>query len=102
MIDFILYLTYFLIAAAIFLALFFAVKSIIQNFKASRISLIGILVLIIVFVVSYIISSSETYEKFQIGASLSKAIGGALYTLYFIFILTIVAALYSELNKFFK
>lgn len=102
MVDIALYLTYFLIAIAILLALFFAVKSLVQNFKSSKTSLFGILGLIIIFVVSFLLSSSEVYEKFQVGQTLSKAIGGALYSLYFIFILTIVVALYSEISKFFK
>lgn len=102
MIDVGLFLTYFLVLAAVLLVLGFAVWSLIKNFKKSKNSLIGALALVIIFLVSFALSSGETYERFQIGEGLSKVIGGALISLYIMFVGTIVVAIYAEISKLFK
>lgn len=102
MIDILLYLAYFLIFGAILLVLSFGGWFMIKNFKKSRNMLLGMFALIVLFFISYIISSSEVYEKFQIGATLSKTIGGVIILLYVVFIGTVVSAIYSEISKLFK
>jgi heme A synthase len=102
MIDIALYLTYILVLAAIILVLVFAVTFLVKNFRKSKTTLFGALGLFGVFIISYLISSSEVYEKYQIGAGLSKVIGGALISLYIIFAFTILIAIYGEISKFFK
>ncbi len=102
MIDMGLFLTYFLVLAAVLLVLGFAIWSLIKNFKKSKNSLIGALGLMLIFLLSYTLSSGEVYEKFQIEETLSKIIGGSLITLYIMFIGTILVAIYSEISKLFK
>ncbi|MCX7861396.1 MAG: hypothetical protein N2449_00170 [Bacteroidales bacterium] len=102
MIDVALYLTYFLVLASVLLVLGFAIWFLVKNFKKSKNTLAGALVLIIIFLISYFISSGEVYEKFQIGEGLSKLIGGSLITLYIMFAGTIVVAIYAEIAKLFK
>ncbi len=102
MIDIALYLTYFLVLAAVVLVLGFAVWFLAKNFKKSKNTLIGALGLVVVFLIAYFLSSGEVYEKFQITEGISKLIGGSLITLYIMFFGTIVAAIYSEIAKLFK
>lgn len=102
MIDIALYLTYFLVLAAVVLVLGFAVWFLAKNFKKSKNTLIGALGLVVVFLIAYFLSSGEVYEKFQIGEGMSKLIGGSLITLYIMFFGTILAAIYSEIAKLFK
>lgn len=102
MIDVALYLTYFLVISALILALGFAVWFLTKNIKKSKTTLIGALVLVVIFIIAYLISSGEVYEKFQIGEGLSKVIGGALISLYIMFFGTIIIAIYTEIAKLFK
>jgi len=102
MIDLALYLTYFLIFLAILLVLGFAGWLLIKNFKNSKSTIFGTIGLVLIFLVSYLISSGEVYEKFQIGEQLSKIIGGSIITLYIMFFGTILAAIYAEISKLFK
>jgi len=102
MIDVVLYLTYFLILISILLVLGFAGMYLVKNFKKNRNMLLGTAGLLVIFFISYLLSSGEVYEKFQIGETLSKIIGGTLITLYVMFIVTIVVAIYAEVSKLFK
>jgi len=102
MIDVVLYLTYFLILISILLVLGFAGMYLVKNFKKNRNMLLGTAGLLVIFFISYMLSSGEVYEKFQIGETLSKIIGGTLITLYVMFIVTIVVAIYAEVSKLFK
>jgi|GEM_PF-2729949 uncharacterized membrane protein YozB (DUF420 family) len=102
MIDVALYLTYFLVIAAVVLVLGFAVWFLTKNIKKSKNTIIGALGLVAIFLIAYFISSGEVYEKFQIGEGLSKTIGGALITLYIMFFGTIIIAIYTEIAKLFK
>lgn len=102
MIDVSLYVVYFLIFAAIFLALGFAGWYMIKNFKKNRNMLFGAAGLVVLFFLSYALSSNEVYEKFQVGETLSKIIGGTIIMLYIMFIFTFIAAIYAEISKLFK
>lgn len=99
MIDVVLYLTYFLFCVSILLVLGFAGWFLVKNFKKSKTTVYGFLGLILLFVIAYLISSAEAYEKFQIGEGLSKLIGGSIITLYFMFFGTILAVVYTEVSK---
>ncbi len=102
MIDFALYLTYAMVAISILLAIGFSVWFLLKNFSNAKATLFGFAGIIIVFLMSYFISSNEVYEKFSISASLSQFIGGTLIMLYIIFFGTILTAIYAEVNKLFK
>ncbi|MGQ9846543.1 MAG: hypothetical protein ACUVQP_03445 [Bacteroidales bacterium] len=102
MIDVVLYLTYFLLLVAILLVLAFAGWFLVKNFKKSKTTIFAFIALVLLFVISYFISSGEVYEKFQIGEGLSKLIGGSIITLYIMFFGAILTAIYSEISKMFK
>ena len=101
-IDIFLYLTYVMVSLAIILSLGFALMFLVKNFKKAKATIFGAIGILVIFFISYAISSSEVYEKFQIDASLSKIIGGTLIMLYIVFIGTILAAVYAEVAKLFK
>ena len=91
-----------MVTIAIVLALGFALWFLVKNFKKAKATIIGFVGLVVVFFLSYALSSSEVYEKFAIDESTSKIIGGTLIMLYIIFVGTFLAAIYAEVAKLFK
>jgi len=70
-------------------------------------SLIGIGGLILVFVISYAISSdgsvsADVMKKFEVTSSLSHTIGMAIKSMYILGALAILAIVYTEVSKVFK
>ncbi len=70
-------------------------------------SLIGIGGLILVFVISYVISSegsvsADVMKKFEVTSSLSHTIGMSIISMYILGALAILAIVYSEVSKIFK
>ncbi len=101
-IDISIYVTYLLIGVTALLAIVFPLYFMVTDFKKSRSTFLGVLVLGGLFLVSVVISTGEVYEKFGIDASGSKQIGGAIIMLYFMMLLAVGVALFSEINKLFK
>jgi hypothetical protein len=102
MIDFFMYLTYAMLVIATLLALGFAFWFVFKNLKNAKGTIWGTVGLIVLFFISYALSSNEVYEKFHIVASYSKFIGGTLIMLYLVFLGTILSAIYVEIAKLFK
>jgi hypothetical protein len=107
MVDFVLPLSYWLIGAAILLALVFGVVvSIMSNPKGMVRSLIAIVLLAIVFGIGYSIAGDEMqpfYPKFGVmDASDSKMVGGGLMTFYILFAIAAVGIVFTEISKAFK
>lgn len=102
MIDIFLYLTYFLVLASLLLAVGFALWFLVKNFRKAKSTIFGAIGLVIIFIVAYLLSSSEIYEKYDISSSVSQFIGGSLIMLYIMFFGTFAAAIYAEISKFFK
>lgn len=77
-----------------------------KNTKTAKGAIMGVAALIVIFIISYTISSddasSAVYTKFAITNGESKLIGGMLIGTYFVGILTVLAAIYAEVSKLFK
>lgn len=100
-----IYLTYILFAVAIIALIVFPIYFMLNNFKKAKGGLLGMLVLVGVFVISYALAPADQgvfYENFGIGSGTSKLIGGGLITTYIIFAGVIITALYNEVAKWFK
>ncbi|MDD5977319.1 MAG: hypothetical protein PUC08_07285 [Bacteroidales bacterium] len=92
------------IVAALGFALTQIVKGLIEDPKKQMGILIGVGALVIVFVVSYLLSSGtdipkEVFEKTGSDYSSSKLIGACMYTVYVLFAGVILAAVYAEIAK---
>lgn len=97
------YLAFFIVIAALVL---FPVFSMVKgNVKNAKVTIIGIVALVAIFLVAYLISPSEQgqfYEKAEIGPGASKLIGAGLLSTYIIFAGLLVITLYSVVVKWFK
>lgn len=102
-----LYLTYVLFAIALVALLIFSIVQFIGNIGKSKETLFGLIGLLVVFAISYIISSptdiSESlFEKVGTDYGMSKLIGSGLIAFYILFVIAIVALLVSEVTRPFK
>lgn len=100
-----LYLAYILIFVAAVSAIVFPLIQTFGNFKKAKGGLIGFLVLVGVLLLAFALSPAETgafYEKHEISATASKAIGGGLLATYIVFAGVVISILYAEVAKWFK
>ena len=98
-------LTYLMIGFATFAAIGFGIKKMLSNQNSSKKTLYSIGGLVLIFIISYLMSSDEilgSYEKYEITSSTAKQVGMGLMTFYILAIVAIGAILYSELSKKFS
>lgn len=100
-----IYITYVLLFVAVAGAIVFPVIQTFGDLKKAKGSLIGIGAALVLFLVSYAISSPETgafYDKFNISPNFSKVIGGGLVATYIITIAVLLSIVYSQVSKWIK
>lgn len=105
MIDLGLYLFYILLVIAVACATVFPLIYMVKNFQEAKKTLIGVVVLLGIFLLSYAIASGDvlpSWERFNISSGQSKLIGGGLISLYIMIGLSIVALVYNEVMDFFN
>jgi hypothetical protein len=106
MIDFGLYLTYFLLIVAALLALVFPLKYMLQHPGEAKSVFIGLGVLAAIVIVGYVTSSSDFYfkgiENFNITANGIKLVGAGLNTFYILLAITVLSVIYFEAIKLVK
>lgn len=98
-------ITYILLLVAIITALLFPLIQTFGNLKAAKSGLIGIGVILVIFLFSYLVSPAETgafYTRFGISPTLSKAIGGGLVATYIFFIGAAASIIYAQVARFFR
>jgi hypothetical protein len=105
MIDFILYLGYALLGVAALASLILPLVNAIGNPKTLVKTGAGLVILLVVYGISYAISGSEVtdvYTKFGVDAGASKTIGGVLTMMYLLLMVVVFGVLYTEIAKLFK
>ena len=107
MIDFALYLAYGLVALAAIGAFLvpLALAFVNGNLKGLVKMGIGIIIVFVVYFVSYGIAGDEVtprYELFGIDAAQSQKIGGALLMTYFFMAVAFVGMIFTEVARFFR
>lgn len=105
MIDFGLYFTYFLLVAAVIGAVVLPLIHAVQSPKTFVRSLYGIIALIVLFGISYAISSSEILPRWAalgITENTSKLVGAGLILFYITLVMSIIGLIFSEINKALK
>ena len=101
-IDIALYIAYTLTILAGVAAIAFPLINSVGDPKTMVKSGIGLGALLLVFLISWAISGSEVtavYEEFEVGAGLSKFIGGILTTMYILTGIALAGILYTEVSK---
>lgn len=95
---------YILLGLAALFAVGFSIFHLIANFKKAKGALVGMVILLVVFLIGYSISTSEAYTQVAIpvGENASKIIGGGINTTFMLIGLAIVAAVFTEVYKLFR
>lgn len=97
------YIAFFL---AVVLAILFPIIQIIGNPKAAIRTLLGVVVLVILWFVAYALSdntfSASELETMGTTADISKIVGAGLIYTYFVFAMAIVAVFYANIASIFK
>ncbi len=104
-IDIFIYTAYALFFVAAGAAVLMPLYNAIGQPKTLMTGAIGIVGLLIIFLVGWGLSGSEVtgvYTKFGVASSGSKAIGGALTTMYLLIFLAVVGIIYSEIRTIFN
>ena len=105
MIDIGLWIGYLLAIAGAAGMLVFSIRNIIGNPKNAKFTLIGVGAIIVLFLFSWIISSSDLTPRMinlQASESMSKMIGAGFIMLYLMGIITVGAIFYVEFKKIFS
>ena len=102
-----LWVTYIMVAGGALAAIGFPLMFLAKNPEKAKGALKGIGGLIAVFVISYILASSEIMEfpaseKFGMTESSTKRVGMGLIAFYFLALGAVASVLYAELSKVFK
>ncbi len=99
-------LCYVLFALATIAAIVFPIVNMIQNPKGAKNTLLGLVVMLIVFGISYALSSSEeffTVNGIKLASSTASRYSEAgLIAFYIIGAASIIAVIYAEVTKLFK
>ena len=107
LIDIGLIVTYLLLGIGLLALLFFSVKFTISNIGKSKTTIIGIIGFALLFILSYLFSSSTDvnltlFEKTGTDSGLSKMIGSGLILTYFMFVIVIGSTIYATISKMLK
>ncbi len=102
-----LYLTYILVIIALIIIFYFAVMAIVKDFKNVKSSLFGILILLAVFVIAYLLSSSTDvsmnfFDKTETNPKYSKIIGSAVISLYILMLGVVGTLIYVQISRLLK
>ena len=96
---------FILLGIAALVSIVFPIIGMANNFSKAKGSLIGVGALVLIFIISYFMSSSEVYnvsEGVVVEGAVSKKSEAGLITLYFMFFIAIGAIVYTEISKAFK
>lgn len=105
MLDFGLYSLYVLLAVAIISAIVFPIINGIKSPKSLKGTLIGLGALLVIFGISYAVSSGDVSAKnlsLGVDETEMKLIGAGLLMFYITLVLAILGLIYSEISKALK
>ncbi|MDD2964643.1 MAG: hypothetical protein PHQ65_01720 [Bacteroidales bacterium] len=97
--------TYILLGLAVAALVVFPLYALVTNFGKAKGGLIGLAAILVVVAIAIGVSPVDQSEKFLnagISPFTSQLIGGGLLTIYILFAGIILAAVYTEISKWFK
>lgn len=102
--DIILYVGYGLVLLGAISAILLPLIKSLDNPKSLMKTGLGIVVILVLFFISYSISTNEVLPKFEgepfnLTPGMSQLVGGFLITTYILVIITVVGIVLTELNK---
>ncbi len=100
LIDIGMYITYGLLAIAAAAALIFSIVQMATDFRKAVPTLVGIAILVLVILFSYSISTNEVYDN--AGPTVSQWVGGGIISTMILIGLGLVAAVFTEVYKYFR
>ena len=106
-IDVLMYVVYVLAIIALVAAIGFSIIQFGGNIKNSKYTLFGLLGLVVIFVISYLLSSGtdigpELFEKTGSNYGSSKVIGAGMYTCYALIGIAVLSIVFTEIVRPFK
>jgi hypothetical protein len=106
MIDFALYLTYFLLLVAMVAALAFPLKYLVQHVSEAKGTFIGIGIMALILIIGYVFASADyTFkgmEAYNVTKTTVKLVGAGLNAFFILLAISIGTTLYFEVTKFLK
>jgi hypothetical protein len=102
LLDIGLYAFYVFLAVAVIAAIVFPIINAIKTPAALLRSLVGVGALLVLFGISYALSSGDVGAGSTVTSGESKLIGAGLIMFYISLLLAILAVVYSEVTKAFK
>lgn len=100
LIDIGMYVAYGLLGLAALTAVVFPVIHIIKDIRKAKSPLVGLLILAVIVLIAFLISTGEPYEGVSTAAS--RWISTGITTTFFLAGLAILAAVFAEVVKIFK
>lgn len=102
--DILLYVGYGLVLLGAITAILLPLIKSLDNPKSLMKTGLGIVVILVLFFISYSISTNEVLPKFEgepfnLTPEMSQLVGGLLITTYILVIITVVGIVLTELNK---
>ncbi len=104
-IDIGLYIVYFLLIIAVLGVIVFPTLQIASDLKSAKGTVFGIGILLVVFLVSYALSTPDTgafYDKMNVSPSLSKFIGAGLIATYITFAGVVIGIVYAQVSQWLR
>ena len=101
-IDTAIIVTFILIGLAALFAILGPMVQLFTNFKKAKNALIGIVVLVVILLIGFSLSTNEVYEGFNVTSTQSQWIGGAIRSTMILIGLGVVAAVFTEVSKLFR
>ncbi len=102
-----MFVVYALLVLGILAAVGFSIYQFAGNFKQNKTTLYGLVGLVVIFVVSYLVSSgtdisAAVFEKVGGNYESSKMIGAGMYMFYILFGVTLLTLIVTEIARPFK
>ncbi len=99
--DIALFAAYLLVGVAAIATVVFAVRQVVTNFSNLKIPILGAVLLFVVLLVSFALSSGTTADP-NVGPTTAKLVGGGLLATFILVGIAVVAAIYSAISSYFK
>ncbi len=98
-------LAYILIAAAALAAIVFPIIRLATNPKQAKGAMLGVLALVVVFGISWVLSSDEVlpeYEKFEMTPESTKMVGAGLVSFYILTLVAVGSMVFFGIKRIFR
>lgn len=97
-----LWASYILIVLGVASIIIFSIYHLVQNPKKSIMSIIGFLVIIALFLITYFLATDYTTKPDMMSSGMVKLIGSGLFSLYVLLALSVIGIIVGEITSFFK